>query len=50
MYYTADHYKTFIPIKIEAYRKDKWGQTTFRKHSENVVCPLFMLAEHMKLI
>ncbi|WP_407082811.1 ribonuclease domain-containing protein [Pseudomonas germanica] len=31
MYYTADHYKTFIPIKIEAYRKDKWGQTTFRR-------------------
>ncbi len=29
---------------------DKWGQTTFRKHSEDVVCPLFMLAEHMKLI
>ncbi|WP_460410537.1 MULTISPECIES: DUF637 domain-containing protein [unclassified Pseudomonas] len=20
---------------------DKWGQNTFRKHSENVVCPLF---------
>jgi hypothetical protein len=24
---------------------DKWGQTTFRKRSENVVCPLFMFHE-----
>lgn len=23
-------------------KRDKWGQTTFRKHSENVVCPLFI--------
>ncbi|MNB91176.1 hypothetical protein D3C87_935040 [compost metagenome] len=27
--------------KVVALRQDKWGQTTFRKRSENVVCPLF---------
>ncbi len=27
----------------------KWGQTTFRKHSENVVCPLFILFIFMSL-
>ncbi|MFJ5238033.1 hypothetical protein ACIP86_15065 [Pseudomonas neuropathica] len=26
------------------YAKNKWGQTTFRKHSENVVFPLFILS------
>lgn len=25
--------------------EEKWGQTTFRKRSENVVCPLFTLKE-----
>ncbi len=30
-----------VIIDFKLFLANKWGQTTFRKHSENVVCPLF---------
>ncbi|WP_410478359.1 ribonuclease domain-containing protein [Pseudomonas syringae group sp. 247E2] len=41
MYYTADHYKTFIPVKIEVFRNVAihiCGNPTFIRHGQSFLC------------